>query len=169
MNNEKIIEKGSLKRFKREFVPHYRLMTLMFILYIVLLYVCGIDETWHTSIKLVSYFALIPMIVCAFIIDWKKQIVPNRLVLTIFETGLLVTFFEGIVSKTGMTFALNRLEGMVFGAGIFFIITILGRFIAGKEAMGMGDVKLMGAIRIVFWNEKYYYYFCYIFFNRCYF
>lgn len=139
----------------------------MFLLYIILLYVCGIDKNWHSSIKLISYFVLIPMLVCAFIIDLKKQIIPNRLVLTIFEVGLLVTFFEGIVSPTGMTFALNRLEGMFSGAGIFLIITLLGGIIAGKEAMGMGDVKLMGAIRTIFWNEKYYYNFCNVFSNRC--
>lgn len=150
MNNEKIIEKGSLKKFKREFIPHYILMTLMFILYVTLLYSCGIDKTWHSVIKLFSYFILMPMLICAFMIDWKKQIIPNRLVLTIFEIGLAITFFEGIVSPTGMTFALNRLEGMVFGAGIFLIITIVGGFIAGKEAMGLGDVKLMGAIGLFF-------------------
>lgn len=150
MNNEKIIEKGSLKKLKREFIPHYILMTLMFILYVTLLYSCGIDKTWHSVIKLFSYFILMPMLICAFMIDWKKQIIPNRLVLTIFEIGLVITFFEGIVSPTGMTFALNRLEGMFFGAGIFLIITIVGGFIAGKEAMGLGDVKLMGAIGLFF-------------------
>lgn len=150
MNNEKIIEEGSLRKFKNEFVPHYTLMIVMFVLYVVLLYVCGIDKTWHSNVKLVSYFVLMPMLVCAFIIDWKKQIIPNRLVLTIFEVGLLVTFFEGTVSSTGMTFALNRLEGMVCGAGIFWVITLLGGLIAGKEAMGMGDVKLMGALGLFF-------------------
>lgn len=150
MNHEKIIEKGSLGRFKKEFIPHYRLMTLMFILYVILLYACGLDKTWHSLIKISSYFILMPMLICAFIIDWKKQIIPNRLVLTIFETGLVVTFFEGIFSPTGMTFALNRLEGMVCGAGIFFIITLVGGFIAGKDAMGLGDVKLMGALGLFF-------------------
>ena len=33
MNHERIIEKGFLKKFKDEFVPHYGLMTVMFILY----------------------------------------------------------------------------------------------------------------------------------------
>ena len=150
MNHEKIIEKGSLKKFKREFVPHYGLMTIMFILYVAILYICGIEDTWHSNIKLVSYILLMPMLVSASIIDWKKQIIPNRLVLTIFELGLLITFFEGILNPLGMTFALNRLEGMVIGAGIFLVITLLGGIIAGKEAMGMGDVKLMGAMGLFF-------------------
>lgn len=39
---------------------------------------------------------------------------------------------------------------MLTGAGIFLIITLIGGLIAGKEAMGFGDVKLMGALGIFF-------------------
>lgn len=156
INHERIFEKGSLKKFKKDFVPHYGLMTTMFILYILLLYACGFDKSWHTNIKTISYFCLMPLLISAFIIDYKKHIIPNRLVLTIFELGMIVTFLEGIVTPNGATFALNRLEGMVCGAIIFLVITFLGGIFAGKEALGMGDVKLMGAIRFIFWNEKHF-------------
>ena len=46
--------------------------------------------------------------------------------------------------------AINLLLGAVVGAGIFLIITLLGGMIAGKEAMGFGDVKLMGALGLFF-------------------
>ena len=39
---------------------------------------------------------------------------------------------------------------MVVGAGIFLLITLIGGAIAGKEAMGFGDVKLMGALGLFF-------------------
>ena len=42
------------------------------------------------------------------------------------------------------------LLGSLVGAGIFLIITLLGGLIAGKEAMGFGDVKLMGAMGLFF-------------------
>ena len=42
------------------------------------------------------------------------------------------------------------LLGMVTGAGIFLLITWIGSLIAGKEAMGFGDVKLMGALGLYF-------------------
>jgi len=150
MNNEKIFETGSLKRFKREFVPHYRLMILMFVLYVGILYSCGLEKNWHSNIELVSYYILLPLLICVFRLDLKKQIIPNRLVLTIFEIGLGITFFEGIVSPTGVTFALNRLEGMFCGALVFCVITVLGGLIVGKEAMGMGDVKLMASLGLFF-------------------
>ena len=40
--------------------------------------------------------------------------------------------------------------GMLVGGGIFLLITILGGLIAGKEAMGFGDVKLMAALGLYF-------------------
>lgn len=151
MNHERIIEDGSLKKFKKDYTPYYGLMMVMFILYAGILYIYGIDElNWYANVKLVSYFILLPLLVSAFIIDMKKQIIPNRLVLTIFEVGLLVTFFEGIMSPTGTSLALNRFEGMFAGAGIFLLITLIGGLVAGREAMGMGDVKLMGAIGLFF-------------------
>ena len=42
------------------------------------------------------------------------------------------------------------LLGMFVGSGVFLIITLLGGLIAGKEAMGLGDVKFMAALGLYF-------------------
>ena len=39
---------------------------------------------------------------------------------------------------------------MLAGGGIFLVISLVGGLIAGREAMGMGDVKLMGALGLYF-------------------
>ena len=39
---------------------------------------------------------------------------------------------------------------MLAGGGIFLLITLLGGLFYGKEAMGFGDVKLMGALGLYF-------------------
>ena len=151
VRHERIIAKGSLKKFKIEFEMHYGLMTLMFIFYVAILYVCGIEKTWHSVIQLGSYLILAPMLLSAFVIDLKEQIIPNRLVLSMFELGLITLILDAVTNPvTGTSFALNRLEGMLAGGGIFFLITILGGLLMGKEAMGMGDVKLMGTLGLFF-------------------
>ena len=83
------------------------------------------------------------MLVSVFFIDFKHRIIPNRLNLTIFETGLIFTFIYGL---NNINIAKDMLLGMLAGAAIFGIITLLGGLIAGKEAMGLGDVKFMGAL-----------------------
>ena len=42
------------------------------------------------------------------------------------------------------------LLGMLVGGGIFLLITLAGGIFYGKEAMGFGDVKLMGALGMYF-------------------
>ena len=87
------------------------------------------------------------MLISALVIDYKHQIIPNRLNLTMFEIGLILTFIYGIVN---INIAKDMLLGMLAGGGIFLVITLLGGLIAGKEAMGFGDVKLMGTLGLYF-------------------
>lgn len=116
-------------------------MSITAIMFVALVYFFGV------SIELFKYLFLVPMLLIAFCIDLKFQIIPNRLTLTIFETGLAFTFIE-VISNTGLGLNVltNNIIGMLIGGGIFLLITVIGGFIAGKEAMGFGDVKLMGAL-----------------------
>ena len=56
-------------------------------------------------------------------------------------------FLAGIFNAN---IAIDMFMGMIVGSGIFLLITLIGGLIAGKEAMGFGDVKLMGALGIYF-------------------
>ena len=42
------------------------------------------------------------------------------------------------------------LLGMVAGIVIFLIITLIGSFFYGKDAMGLGDIKFIGALGLYF-------------------
>ena len=144
--NKKVFSKEIFDKSKR-MKPNYILMIVMAILYVALVYFFGIHTGFYENLNLIKFAILIPMVVSALMIDYKLQIIPNRLNLTMFEAGLLLTFIYGVVN---INIAINMLLGMVAGAGIFLIITLLGGLIAGKEAMGFGDVKLMGALGLYF-------------------
>ena len=64
---------------------------------------------------------------------------------------MISAFANGVFNPNGTSIALDRLAGMFVGGGIFLIITLIGGLIAGKEAMGMGDVKFVGVLRITIW------------------
>ena len=146
MKYETVFSKEFFTKYIKETHPKYLLMIIVAAIYCILLYIYGLE-----SIDFYKYIILTPMLISAFIIDYKEQIIPNRLTLTIFETGLLLTVIQVIVNvNLGISIAMEMLLGMITGAGIFLTITLIGGLLAGKEAMGFGDVKLMGALGLFF-------------------
>lgn len=143
LSEKNILSKKNIKEYFKTCIPNYALIAIISVLYVALLYTFGPKN----YLDIIRFGLLIPMILIAFIVDYKEQIIPNRLNLTIFETGLIFTFIYGIMN---INVASNLLLGMIAGGGIFLLITLVGGLIAGKEAMGLGDVKLMGALGLFF-------------------
>ena len=142
---KKVFSRDFYKEYLKNAKPKYLLMLIVVIAYIALLYFNGLN------INSIKFMFLIPMLIIAFMIDYKLQIIPNRLTLTIFEIGLIFTFAETLLNiNLGINIFVNNILGMLVGGGIFLLITLIGGIIAGKEAMGFGDVKLMGALGLFF-------------------
>ena len=144
---KKVISREFITEYKMNFRPNYILMLLTAVIYVSLIYVYGIQDTLIANLDLIKFMILTPMLLSAFVIDYKLQIIPNRLNLTIFEIGLIFAFLYGL---SNVAITINMLLGMVAGGGIFLLITLLGGLFYGKEAMGFGDVKLMGALGLFF-------------------
>lgn len=142
-----VISKDIITEYKMNFKPNYILMILTSIIYITLIYVYGIQETIIANLDLIKFMILTPMLLSVFVIDYKLQIIPNRLNLTIFEVGIIFAFLYGL---SNVAITINMLLGMLAGGGIFLLITLVGGIFYGKEAMGFGDVKLMGALGMYF-------------------
>ncbi len=145
---KKVFSKDIFKEYKKEFKPNYILIAINCIINVALLYILGWNNTSLVSnTELIKYLIITPMLLTAFVIDYKLQIIPNKLNLTLLEVGIIFMLINGIFD---INMAVNMLLGMVTGAGIFLLITWIGSLIAGKEAMGFGDVKLMGALGLLF-------------------
>lgn len=144
---KKVISREFISEYKMNFRPNYILMILTAVIYVSLIYVYGIQDTIIANLDLIKFMILTPMLLSAFVIDYKLQIIPNRLNLTIFEVGIIFAFLYGL---SNVAITINMLLGMVAGGGIFLLITLLGGLFYGKEAMGFGDVKLMGALGLFF-------------------
>lgn len=142
-----VISKDIMSEYKINFKPNYILMILTAIIYVTLIYTFGIKNTIVANLDLIKFLILTPMLLSVFVIDYKFQIIPNRLNLTIFEIGFIFAFLYGL---SNVAITINMLLGMLAGGGIFLLITLLGGIFYGKEAMGFGDVKLMGALGLYF-------------------
>jgi leader peptidase (prepilin peptidase)/N-methyltransferase len=113
-----------------------------------------------SAIWIVAFLFLLAM----FIIDWRHYIIPNSVNLTLFIVALIWIFvgekagaFSSIYGASFLKqFAalfpqfssgiLNHSLGAVIGAAFFLLIFLLSR----GRAMGMGDVKLMGVLGLLF-------------------
>ena len=144
---KKVFTKEIFSEIKFNFKPNYILMLLTVMIYICLIYRYGIQDNFIENLNLIKYLLLTPMLISAFVIDYKLQIIPNRLNLTMFEVGIFIAFLYG---TSNVAITIDMLLGMLVGGGIFLAITLIGALIYGKEAMGLGDVKLMGALGLYF-------------------
>ena len=144
---KKVFSKELFTEYFAEFKPNYILMIITSAIYVALLYFYGIKNTFIANLDLIKFAILTPMLLSAFVIDYRLQIIPNRLNLTIFEVGIIFAFLYGL---SDVAITAKMLIGMLIGGGIFLFITLIGGMIYGKEAMGFGDVKLMGALGLFF-------------------
>ncbi len=146
--NKRIFSSEFFKANKSGLKLNYVFMIIMAIVYIVLLYKFGIHkEDIFKNLDLLKFLILTPLLVISFSIDSSHRILPNRINLSILEFGLIITFVYGI---SNVNMAKDYILGMFTGIAIFGIITLLGWIITGKEAMGLGDIKFMGAIGLFF-------------------
>ena len=79
----------------------------------------------------------------AFCIDFRYQLIPDEVSILIAICGIVNIFFN--ISNWW-----NYLLGAVIGGAIFYSLNLIALIILKKEGMGLGDVKLMAALGLLF-------------------
>ena len=145
--NKKVFSLDIFRELKIQFRPNYIIMLVTSAIYVGLVYSFGIQNSLIGNFNLIKYALLTPMLLSAFVIDFKHKIIPDRLNLTIFEVGIVIAFLYGF---SNVAITIDLLFGMLAGGAIFAIIALIGGMIYGKEAMGLGDVKFIAALGLYF-------------------
>lgn len=89
------------------------------------------------------YMILISMLIVALVIDFKMQLIPDTVQVVIFVLGIIATAVD-------YTNWLNHIIGMLLGGLIFVLIALFSKLVFRKEGMGMGDIKLMTGLGLIF-------------------
>ena len=102
----------------------------------------GLD--WRTLV----YAVFVAGLILATFVDLDHMIIPDTVSLGGMPVGLaLSALVPALHEQTNWWPALQlSFAGMCFGFGILWLVAILGKLAFRKDAMGFGDVKLLGAI-----------------------
>ena len=95
-----------------------------------------------TAVLLVAVYSLIILSV----IDLELMIIPDRFSLGLIVLGLAFCWLNPNFEGSGWSPFLQGLTGAAVGFFGTLAVAVLGYFMFKKEAMGGGDVKLMGGI-----------------------
>lgn len=89
-----------------------------------------------------KYLLIMDLLCVVAYVDYRERIIPNTWIIGILWLGLLFLIVRCITQPSeALPFVVHSLAGMVFAGGIF----LAGRFFC-RTGIGMGDVKLFGAL-----------------------
>jgi leader peptidase (prepilin peptidase)/N-methyltransferase len=94
------------------------------------------------NINFVKYSLLTLILIPVTFIDIDEKIIPNWLTFSGLVAGVSITLIFQIELWRFM------LQGMVAGALFMALLMVLGKWLLKKEAMGMGDLKLLAMIGV---------------------
>lgn len=105
----------------------------------------------HISLVFI-YWIVVSGLVLGSFVDFEHLIIPDRVTLGGIVFGIIVSALvpELHGEKSAVWSLIWSVWGAIAGWGILWGVAILGRLIFKKEAMGFGDVKLLGAIGAIF-------------------
>ncbi|MBI1869892.1 MAG: prepilin peptidase [Chlamydiae bacterium] len=101
-----------------------------------------------TILEIVARLLLTYALIVVTVIDWDFYIIPDGITyLFLFLAVVLGLFFPSHLHAATRLDSLGKLAlGIFAGAGSLWFIGWLGKIFMKKDAMGLGDVKLMGMV-----------------------
>ena len=98
------------------------------------------------GLETLAWFGFGAALLAGSVIDLSTRLLPDVITLGLLPLGLFMAFlperFVPLWPVTGM----EAVAGACLGAGLFALVLVVFKRITGREGMGWGDVKLMGAI-----------------------
>ena len=153
--------RGRCANCKAPISPRYILIELLGGVLFWAVFVKFISSDAHWPVPLVRVLVMwiwISLMIVGSMIDFDHKLLPDFVTVGGMVLGLAFWFFRSLSFKN-FSFAfcmemflpfLFSVAGLVFGFGLLWLVRFLGSKAFKREAMGMGDVFLMGAVGALF-------------------
>ena len=109
----------------------------------------GLVPFWPWLILLLAMWTWMALMIVGSLIDFDHKLLPDFVTEGGMLLGVGLNIFWSVVNHTSYHI-LQSLSGLAFGFGLLWLVRLLGSMAFKREAMGMGDVFLMGAIGAIF-------------------
>ncbi len=142
-----LLLRGKCRRCRAPISPRYPLVELLLGLLFAAAYLLAAGRGERLVLFPFYWYFIFTLVVLA-LIDLEHYILPDVLTYPLLGAGFLLAVVDpGRLGAAAVGPALlNSLIGAAVGGGSLWLIGILGKAAFRKEAMGLGDVKLMAAV-----------------------
>ena len=97
-------------------------------------------EVWGAGTEFITGTIFVVLVMTMAFIDGRHFIIPDVLSLGGLAAGIVISFLPGGISPQGSLF------GAFVGGAFLLAVALVGEWALKKEAMGMGDVKMIAMI-----------------------
>lgn len=115
------------------------------------------EHAIYLSLIIIPFFwYFIASLIALSLIDWEHFILPDRITYPLIFIGLLFAVispehfclfqWRRVITPAWLAALKYSVFGLVIGGSSLWLIGIAGKAVFKKEAMGLGDVKLMAAV-----------------------
>lgn len=141
--------KGSILDVIKENIPYTSIYIIIsLIIYMLSTYVIDKNvDIANTSgiLKYAEMIIMLPSLLSIGILDKKYRKIPNRLNMNLLIIALAFTMLNGLLSITMLK---DRVYAFLLAGIIYIVMYYIGRLMYGKDAMGLGDIKLILAVSL---------------------
>ncbi len=134
---------GKCRYCKAPISPRYPSIELLTAILFTLVWV-----VFPFQLVTIPYMVLVFGLILGSMVDFDEMWLPDRCTIGGMIIGPIFSFFIPAMhgAETGVESLLASLIGLAVGFGSLWSVALLGKLILKKDAMGFGDVKLMGAL-----------------------
>jgi len=104
---------------------------------------------WQSVARLFVMWTWVALMVVGSVIDFDHKLLPDFVTVGGMVLGLAQGALWSIACRSAF-FILLSISGLAFGFGLLWLVRFFGSKAFKREAMGMGDVFLMGAVGALF-------------------
>jgi leader peptidase (prepilin peptidase)/N-methyltransferase len=123
--------------------PRYFLVELLTAVLFLLVW----DHHWLTA-QTPAYWLIVAGLVVAMFVDFDHMIIPDRISLGGMVAGLAFSAIAPSLHWTDdvVVSLIRSAVGLIAGSGSLWLVGFFGKLAFKKDAMGLGDVKLLGGL-----------------------